>query len=820
MINFIKNLNLSIKISLIGAGSVLITAVALVILAVWQSGVYNKLAQKEVNVLIDDNIDNIANGVYNLVYTENEAVQQQVNYNLQVARRIFKNVGKVSLSNNKVKWNAINQYTKEATQVEIPQMLTDGKEVGSITANDYGNKIVDEVTELVGETATIFQRMNKKGDMLRISTTVKNEDNKRALGTYIPAINPDGLPNPVVTAIMNNKTYHGRAYVVNEWYLTAYEAIKDNKGNIIGMLYGGIKQKNVESRLRNAILNTKVGKTGYVYVINGTGEKRGYYIISQHGIRDGENIWESKDTDGNYIIKTIVNKALKLKQGELETVRYRWQNPGEPHPRWKIARLTYFSPWDWVIGTSVYEDELQNYYVILENGRNKMITIMGLAGLFIILLVGLTSIGFAWTITRPLKQITKTAEIISTGNFDQFADIHSTGEIGKLAQTFNFMTQQLKITLEGLRNSEAFLNKIVENIPDMIFVKETTEGRFVRFNKAGENLLGYNREEMLGKTDYDIFPEEVAAFFTTKDKVVIESKVPLDIHEEKILTKNLGTRILHTQKIPLLDDSGNPKFILGISEDITEIKKAEEALHKLNEELEHRVIERTKQLESANKELKDFAFIVSHDLKAPLRAVSQLAHWLKEDYYEKLDEEGKETIDIILRRVKRMDSLIDGILHYSRVGRLSEKREKVNILSLVNEVVSSLIIPSNIKIYVEGEFPTIIGDQTQFKQVFQNLVSNSVKFMDKPEGIIKINCDSLADQWKFSLSDNGPGIEEKYFEKVFQIFQTLSSRDSHESTGIGLTIVKKIVELYGGDVHIESEINNGTTIIFTIPKTE
>ena len=282
--------------------------------------------------------------------------------------------------------------------------------------------MVDEVTRLVGETATIFQRMNEKGDMLRVATTVKNAEGKRAIGTYIPAVNPDGTPNPVIAAILKGKTYHGRAFVVNAWYLTAYEPIKDGAGNVVGMLYVGVKQKAVESRVRQAILQTKVGKTGYVYVLGGKGDIRGHYIISQRGERDGEDIWETKDGDGRYFIQAIVHKAMALKPGELATERYPWKNPEDPAPRWKIARLAYYEPWDWVIGTSVYEDELQTYRAFLSDGRIRMTGIMGLAGLAITLLIGLVGILIAWTITRPVRQVTQAAETIIQGDLDQVVD--------------------------------------------------------------------------------------------------------------------------------------------------------------------------------------------------------------------------------------------------------------------------------------------------------------------------------------------------------------------------------------------------------------
>lgn len=227
--------------------------------------------------------------------------------------------------------------------------------------------------------------------------------------------------------------------------------------------------------------------------------------------------------------------------------------------------------------------------------------------------------------------------------------------------------------------------------------------------------------------------------------------------------------------------------------------------------------ERTTQLSESNKELKEFAYIVSHDLKAPLRAISQLSHWISTDYQDAFDDEGKEMLALLGRRVKRMDLLIDGILQYSRVGRV-ENEETLDLNSLVKDIITNLAAPENIEIKVLNTLPKHIGDPTRFTQVFQNLISNSINFIDKPKGKINIACSDEGKYWKFLVEDNGPGIEEKYFDKAFQIFQTLQPRDKQEGTGVGLSLVKKIINFYKGNVWIESNVGEGTTVFFTLPK--
>lgn len=247
-------------------------------------------------------------------------------------------------------------------------------------------------------------------------------------------------------------------------------------------------------------------------------------------------------------------------------------------------------------------------------------------------------------------------------------------------------------------------------------------------------------------------------------------------------------------------------ILLSIA-DITERKKLElEQAHLIHE------------LQSANDELKSFAYVVSHDLKAPLRAIGSLADWIATDQKDQLDAEGQEHLRLLMQRVRRMDALINGVLQFSRVGRLHETVTDVDLNRLLREIIDSLAPPSYITVSVQDGLPTLRAERTRLQQVFQNLLSNAIRFMDKPEGLIRIDCKAEADMWKFSVSDNGPGIGERHFERIFQLFQTLNPRDRVESTGVGLAIVKKIVEMHGGHIWVESALGQGSTFFFTLPR--
>ncbi len=570
--------SLSAKIALMGAGSVLITAIALVLLSVWQSGQYNALAQGEVDALIDADLDHITQGVFNLVRTENDAVQIQVNGNLNVARHLLTASGGIQLADEQVNWTAINQFTKDAQEIDLPRFLVGGQWIGKNRESSVETPIVDAVTRLVGETATVFQRMNDRGDMLRVATTIKATTYERAIGTYIPAVDPDGSANPVIAAVLQGRTYHGRAYVVNDWYLTAYEPIRDQQGHLVGMLYVGVNQGTVAARIRQAILQTSVGKTGYVYILGGRGEDRGRYIISSKGERDGEDIWDSRDSDGHLVIQEIVNQAIGLGPGEMTTVRYRWQNRGETEPRWKIARLAYYAPWDWVIGTSVYEDELQAYSRLLGDGRVRMIRIMALAGGLITALVGLFCLFLSWSITRPVRRMTEAAEQIIGGDFTRSVPVTSGDEIGVLARTFNVMTNALEHSTERLRQSEEKYRGIVENALEGLY-QSSLEGRFLEANPALASILGYDSPEDLIESITDIRHQ---FYVNPKDRSTLLAAI-FNHHkafgfEVEVYRKD-GRRIWVSISARLRhNEGGRPGVIEGFITDIDKRKRAEDAL--------------------------------------------------------------------------------------------------------------------------------------------------------------------------------------------------------------------------------------------------
>ncbi len=221
------------------------------------------------------------------------------------------------------------------------------------------------------------------------------------------------------------------------------------------------------------------------------------------------------------------------------------------------------------------------------------------------------------------------------------------------------------------------------------------------------------------------------------------------------------------------------------------------------------------ELAHQNQELSDYANMVSHDLKSPLRSIDALTAWLKEDYVDKLDANGKKQLNLIRTNVGKMDTLINGILEYSTIGKNQIQVYKVDLNNLIQDILKTLQVPTNIKINTQ-KLPLVSGDKYRFRQLFQNLISNAIKYNNKSTGIIEVGVEDADTHWQFYVKDNGKGIERNYFDKIFNTFQKLEN--TPDSSGIGLSIVKKIVNLYGGKVWLESQINEFTIFYFTLKK--
>jgi len=379
-------------------------------------------------------------------------------------------------------------------------------------------------------------------------------------------------------------------------------------------------------------------------------------------------------------------------------------------------------------------------------------------------------------------------------------------EEGQVLATVYDITQR-KQAEQALAAAQAFAESIVDTMQEPLVVLDADE-RVVSANQVFYQVFQLTEEETLGQVFFELHQRQwdIPALRQMLAEVLLGERrgKAFELQHE---FPGIGSRTVLIGARVIEGTSAQSNLTLLTFLNITERKRLEAEQARMIQELE-----------SANEELKNFAYVVSHDLKAPLRAIGSLADWIAADQRDRLDEEGQEHLRLLIQRVRRMDGLIDGVLRYSRIGRIHEVAVAVDLNELLHEVIDSLAPPAYITVTVAPGLPAIRAEKTAIQQVLQNLIANAIRYLDKSQGRIEIDCIDQGQSWRFSVADNGPGIEARHFERIFQLFQTLNPRDRVESTGVGLTIVKKIVEQCGGQVWVESTPGQGSTFFFTLSK--
>lgn len=326
------------------------------------------------------------------------------------------------------------------------------------------------------------------------------------------------------------------------------------------------------------------------------------------------------------------------------------------------------------------------------------------------------------------------------------------------------------------------------------------------------------KHDIVGRPIREVFPELVGQGFlellnrvyaTGEPFIGKEMRAVFDRNDDGIEEESFWNFVYQ----PLVDGDGQVDGIMTHAVEVTEQVLARQEIEKKAEEL----ASLTEALERSNQELDQFAYVASHDLKAPLRGIANLSEWLEEDLADQLTDESREHMNLLRGRVHRMEALIDGILQYSRAGRVQQV-ETVNVSTLVSEVIELLAPPPEVSIVVQPEMPTLKTERIPLEQVFMNLIGNAIKYAQRSDARVQVSVRKEGRYYEFAIADNGSGIAPEYHQKIWGIFQRLEARDKVEGTGVGLSIVKKIVESRGGRVWVKSEIGAGATFYFTWPK--
>jgi PAS domain S-box-containing protein len=375
---------------------------------------------------------------------------------------------------------------------------------------------------------------------------------------------------------------------------------------------------------------------------------------------------------------------------------------------------------------------------------------------------------------------------------------------------------------------------IIDNLPDCIYAKDK-DGRFVLNNYAHARHLGVRTPaEMLGKSDFDFFPKELATQFFADEQKIIETGAPVINQEQYKAVRVDGKetaekRWSYTSKVLWRDPAGRVIGTAGVTRDIHEIKMIEQALRKSEEKLRHSSM----QLERSNRELQDFAYVASHDLQEPLRKIVVFGERLKEKCSDGLSEEGQDYLSRMSKAAARMQVLISDLLAFSRITTKAQPFTAVDLSKAANDVIVDLdarVEQLHGRIEV-GPLPIIQAEQVQMRQLLMNLISNSLKFRQPDEPpVVKIEAKIISaprpraakgaapeELCQVTIIDNGIGFEEKYLDRIFNVFQRLHTRGEYDGTGMGLAIVKKIVLYHGGEITATSKPGHGSTFVVTLP---
>jgi two-component system sensor histidine kinase/response regulator len=587
-------------------------------------------------------------------------------------------------------------------------------------------------------------------------------------------------------SVINREEYFFNEEGQKCWLLTSKLPLRDQSGKIVGLV--GIGRNITEQKQAETMLAYE------------------QQLFQQLLETLPDNIY-FKDRESRFV-RVSRSKA----KATMQTVRrsYRAAHPDLPPNQWPahLADLKSFS--EWLIGKTDFDTYSETHALSAREDEKEIIR----TGQPMVGKLQKTEVANGetlWWLSTKMPWRDKEGEII--GTFGTSLDV-----------------TRLKQTEESLERERALLRTLIDRIPDAIYIKDRA-GRFILNNPTHAKRRGLKTpSEMIGKTDFDFFPKEVAEQFFADEQKIIETGAPL-INQEQFtgMSDNGEKRWVVVSKALWRDDQGNVLGTLGITRDIHEFKMAQEALQASEEKLR----ESAARLERSNRELQDFAYVASHDLQEPLRKIVVFGERLKEKAADRLEPETLDYLQRMQKAASRMQNLINDLLTFSRVTTKAHPYAPVDLGSIAREVMDDL--ESRIettKGRVElGDLPVIDAEPVQMRQLFQNLIGNALKFR-RPEAppVVKIEAkiysgvlpqaapDSPQQKLcELTVSDNGIGFEEKYLDRIFNVFQRLHTRNEYEGTGMGLAIARKIVLYHGGTITAKSAPDQGAKFIVTLP---
>ena len=372
---------------------------------------------------------------------------------------------------------------------------------------------------------------------------------------------------------------------------------------------------------------------------------------------------------------------------------------------------------------------------------------------------------------------------------------------------------------------------LINSIKGIAIIVTDTKGIIKSFNKDAEKLLQYKANEVIEKENFIIFhdKEELrkrSRYLSKKvhkhiegfETIIIYNDSNGLVNTEWTFIQKTGSKILVDLNISSVNNENSDIIgyicsIKNLNNKLSTESQLKNEIHSLYKNLN----DKSKEVLLLNSELRTVTYNLSHSIKTPLHGINQISQWLKEDYKDSIGSDAQELLNMLIYRVEKLNAIIDNLLEYTDIKVKLEKLSKLDLNYVLKNLINFLNVPQNIEINIARNMPHLKIEKKYIESIFTNLIENSIKFMDKEKGRIEVGFVELNKEYMFFVRDNGPGIEEKYFEKIFTMFHSINNNESIENLGVGLALTKKIVELHGGTIHIESKIKEGTTVFFTLP---
>jgi methyl-accepting chemotaxis protein len=453
---FLEKLKLRPKLLAVGLSLTVVPLIVCSILAHYQNAKLMDVSREESIVQAKNSLDQVAEGVHAMANVENEVLQEAYASVMMYMRQVIKGKGGIQVSKEKIVWEAKNQSSDQVKNVSLPKILIGKNWLGMVADVEKKLPFIDDVKIFDKRLClTIYQRMNEAGDMLRVATSVRDEDGNRAVSTYVPAFDKKGIPHEITASLLERRPYQGWSNEAGYRYVSRYEPIVDSSDRIIGAYGLGVPETQL-FRLRQFIMDIQIGKSGYVSVM----DRNGVYIISDGGQLDGIRHYDAVDAQGRPFGREIPELGVNLQPGEIGEYNYSWRFPNDNVTREKITRIMYYKPWDWVIGADAYLDEfLAAPDTIRKNAKRGNMVLFALAVVALALSIPLW-IYMSRSISKPILGVSDAVNIVAR-DYDLTMDIpvYGNDEVGQMAKEFDGMISLLRVSFNTIKEvSKRVLN--------------------------------------------------------------------------------------------------------------------------------------------------------------------------------------------------------------------------------------------------------------------------------------------------------------------------------------------------------------------------